>query len=47
MAYGLKDNLFGSSISRIVLEMTMDHHGMLNSEIAEIIDHSNSAAENS
>jgi len=47
MAHGLKDDLLGSRISRVPLETTMDHCGTLNNEIAEIIDNSNGAAENS
>ena len=47
MAYGLGDDLLSSKISGALLETTMDHRGTLNNEIAEIIDNSNTAAENS
>ena len=47
MAYGLEDDLLSSRISGTLLEMTTDHHGTLNNEIAKIIDNSNNAAENS
>lgn len=47
MAYGLEDDLLSSRISGALLETTTDHRGTLNNEIAEIIDNSNNAAENS
>jgi hypothetical protein len=47
MVYGLGGDLLGSRISEVLLETTADHRGTLNNEIAEIIDNSNGAAENS
>ena len=47
MAHSLGDNIVGSKISGALLEVIMDDRGTLNSEITNIIDNSQSAAENS
>jgi len=46
MACSLGDIVIGSQVSRALLEVTMDHRGTINNEIAMIVNETNNAAEN-